>query len=348
MRGAVLTRPGGPLEVVADLEAPEPLAGQVAVTVAFSGVCHSQLMEARGLRGEDRWVPHLLGHEGTGVVQSVGPGVTKVRPGDRVVLTWIKGAGLDAGGGCCRWNGRVVNAGPVTTFNEIAVVAENRVVALPAGVPLDLGVLFGCALPTGAGVVLNTLRPRPATTLVVYGLGGVGICALAAAARCDLERVIAVDVEPVKLELARDFGATDLIDASRQDPVAAIRALTSGRGADYAVEAAGSTATIERAFASVRDDGGRCVFASHPPAGQRISLDPHALIRGRRLEGSWGGGCSPDRDVPLLAELCGDGRLPFARLLDTRWDLGEVNDALSALESRRALRPLLVVTPGMA
>ncbi|MBM3954303.1 MAG: zinc-binding dehydrogenase [Planctomycetes bacterium] len=345
MRGVVLTRPGGDLEIATDLEFPEPMHGQVSVQVAFSGVCHSQLMEARGLRGEDRYVPHLLGHEGTGVVRAIGSGVTKVAAGDRVVLTWIKGEGLDVGGGRYGWNGRRVNAGAVTTFNEVAVVAENRVVRLPAGVPMDVGVLLGCALPTGAGVVCNTLQPEPGRTLVVYGLGGVGICALAAASRYGLKRLIAVDVEPGKLSLAHDFGATDVIDASREEPVEVIRGLTDGRGADYAVEAAGGTATIERAFSSVCDDGGRCVFASHPPAGKRICLDPHALIRGRRIEGSWGGGCLPDRDIPLLASLCLDPGLPFRSLVRDRYPLAEVNRALADLETRRAMRPLLVVAP---
>lgn len=345
MRGVVLTRAGADLEIVTGLEVPQPLHGQVCVQVAFSGVCHSQLMEARGLRGEDRHVPHLLGHEGTGIVRAIGPGVTKVRPNDRVVLTWIKGDGLDVGGGRYGWNGRVVNAGPVTTFNEFAVVAENRVVLLPDGVPMDVGVLFGCAIPTGAGVICNTLKPEPGTTLVVYGLGGVGICALAAASRCNLKRLIAVDVEPVKLALAREFGATHVIDASCEDPVDTIKRLTAGRGADYAVEAAGTTATIESAFASVRDGGGRCVFASHPPVGQRVCLDPHALIRGRRLEGSWGGGCLPDRDVPLLARLYVEDRLPFHLLVRDRYPLGEVNQALADLEARRTMRPLLVVNP---
>ncbi len=348
MRGVVLTRPGGDLEVVTGLEVPEPLHGQVSVEVAFSGVCHSQLMEARGLRGEDRHVPHLLGHEGTGIVRAIGPGVTKVRPGDRVVLTWIKGAGLDVGGGRYGWQGRVVNAGPVTTFNEYAIVAENRVVQLPDGVPMDVGVLFGCAMPTGAGVISNTLRPEPGTTLVVYGLGGVGICAVAAASQRNLDRLIVVDLEPGKLALAREFGATHLIDASREDPAEVIRGLTAGRGADYAVEAAGATATIEMAFASVRDGGGRCVFTSHPPAGQRVCIDPHALIRGRRIEGSWGGDCLPDRDVPLLARLCVEDRLPFHLLVRDRYPLDDVNRALADMEARRVMRPLLVVGPDLA
>lgn len=343
MRAAILTRTGEPLDIVEDLEAPRAGYGQVSVRVACSGVCHSQLMESLGLRGEDRFLPHLLGHEGTGIVDHVGDGVTKVRPGDRVVLTWIKGEGIDAGGANFHRQGAVVNAGPVTTFNEMAVVSENRVVPLPGGVPMDVGVLFGCALPTGAGAVINTLSPEPGSTLVVYGLGGVGICAVAAASRCNLRELIVVDVAPHKLELARHFGATRVVNAGVEDPVKAVRSLTGGRGADYAVEAAGSVATIERAFASVRDGGGRCVFASHPPADQRLSLDPHELIRGRRIEGSWGGGCRPDRDIPRLAALYLEDHLPFELLLRDRYPLEEVNAALSDLHARRTARPLLII-----
>lgn len=345
MRAAVLTHTGAPLEIVDNIDAPRAERGQVCVRVAYSGVCHSQLMETLGLRGEDRYVPHLLGHEGTGVVQHVGEGVTKVRPGDRVVLTWIRGEGIDAAGASYRWNGRVVNAGSVTTFNELAVVAETRVVPLPAGVPMDVGVLFGCALLTGAGAVINTLAPEPGSTLVVYGLGGVGISALAAASRCGLRDLIAVDVAPHKLELARQFGATRLVNASLQDPVMVIRAITGGLGADYAVEAAGSSATIEQAFASVRDRGGRCVFASHPPSNQRIVLDPHDLIRGRLIEGSWGGGCQPDRDIPRFAALYVKDHLPFELLLRDRYPLEQVNTALTDLKERRTARPLLVIDP---
>lgn len=343
MRAAILTSPGEQLQIVDDLEAPRPGYGQVVVRVAFSGVCHSQLMEALGLRGADPYLPHLLGHEGTGVVHDVGHGVTKVRSGDRVVLTWIRGDGIDAGGSSYRRQGGVVNAGPVTTFNEVAVVSENRVTRLPDGVPMDVGVLFGCALPTGAGAVMNTLAPKPGSTLVVFGLGGVGICAVAAASRCDLLELIVVDVAPHKLELARQFGATRLVDAGADDPVEAVRAITGGRGADYAVEAAGSAATIERAFASVRERGGRCVFASHPPANQRIVLDPHDLIRGRQIEGTWGGGCQPDRDVPRFAALYLEHRLPFDLLLRDRYPLEQVNTALADLHARRTARPLLVI-----
>jgi S-(hydroxymethyl)glutathione dehydrogenase/alcohol dehydrogenase len=342
MVAAVLYEPGQEL-AIEELAIPDLAAGQVLVRLAFSGVCRSQLMEVRGGRGVDRWLPHLLGHEGAGTVVRVGDGVSKVAAGDQVILTWIRCSGLEASGARFSSHGRVINAGPVTTFGTHAIASENRVVPLPDGVPLDVAVLFGCALPTGAGMILNELRPEPQTSLAIFGLGGVGLSALIASRICRCDPIIAVDVSPAKLDVARLFGATHTVDAAAEDPIAAIRALTNGRGVDCAVEAAGSTATIETAFSVVRRDGGRCLFSSHPPSGSKICLDPHDLISGKRIAGSWGGGTRPDSDVPRLAELYRRGELPLERLLTHRYRLEQVNEALKDLESQSVFRPLLVM-----
>lgn len=339
---AVLYQPGCSLRIE-ELQVPDLAPGQVLVEVAFSGVCRSQLMEVRGRRGADRWLPHLLGHEGTGTVLDVGQGVTKVVPGDLVVLTWIRCAGQDAGGARFFDGRQSINAGPVTTFGTHAVVAENRVVRLPEGVPLDVGILFGCALPTGAGMVMNELRPEARSSLAVFGLGGIGLSALMAGGLFGCHPVIAVDVSEDKLEVARLFGATHVINARSHDPIRVIRELTGGRGVDCSVEAAGSTQTIEQAFAVVRKQGGRCLFASHPESGQKICLDPHDLISGKSIAGSWGGASQPDRDVPRLAQLYREGRLPLERLLTRRYKLSEVNEALDDLEAQRVFRPLLIM-----
>ena len=177
VRAAVLERPGERL-AIHSLDVGPPLAGQVLVKVLFSGVCRSQLMEVQGKRGTDPWLPHLLGHEGSGIVEAIGAGVSKVRPGDAVILTWIKGEGLDAPGGFFQRNGERINAGPVTTFSDYTVVSENRLVHKPPGLDFDLAVLFGCALPTGGGMVMNELDVGPGSTAIVLGLGGVGLSAL--------------------------------------------------------------------------------------------------------------------------------------------------------------------------
>ncbi|MEO6340621.1 MAG: zinc-binding dehydrogenase [Caulobacteraceae bacterium] len=342
MRAAVLFQCGTPLSILDDIEPPPPGRGQVFVELSHSGICHSQLMEVRGGRGLDPYLPHLLGHEGAATVVSVGEGVTKVAAGDRVVLGWIKGSGLDAPGPKYRWRDKVLNAGGVTTFNSHAVVAENRCYRLPEGIPGDVAVLFGCAVPTGAGLALNEINPRPGASAVVFGMGGIGLVALMALRAAGCTPVIAVDVVAAKLDVALECGATVAIDASAQDPVAAIRDLTGGNGADYAIEAAGRARTIEQAFDSVRKFGGLCVFASHPPAGELIKLDPHDLISGKTIRGSWGGASDPERDIPRFADMYLTGKLPLERLIRDRYPLDGVDAALSALENKKSFRPLLV------
>lgn len=342
MHAAVLYEPGRPL-VIERLDIPEIGPGQVLVEMAFSGVCRSQLMEVRGGRGADRWLPHLLGHEGSGTVLQVGQGVTKVTSGDKVILTWIRATGQDASGAKFFNGKRFVNAGAVTTFGTHTVAAENRLVRLPSGVPLDVAVLFGCALPTGAGMVLNELRPQRQSSMAIFGLGAIGLSALMASRLLDCQPLIAVDVSAEKLAMARLFGATHTIDAKTQDPIEMIRQLTGGQGVDFSVEAAGSPRTIEQAFDVIRPHGGRCLFASHPESGKKICLDPYDLISGKTIAGSWGGASQPDHDVPKLAALYCDGQLPLERLLTRRYALSEVNQALDDLEVARVFRPLLVM-----
>ena len=343
MRAAVLFELNQPLRVVDGVMPPELRRGQVRVRLAYSGVCRSQVMEARGLRGEDRYLPHLLGHEGSGVVESTGEGVTKVVPGERVILTWIRSRGLEATGTQYRFGPHVLNAGAVTTFNTHAVVSENRCVPLPEGVPMDVAVLFGCALSTGAGMVTNLLEPPPGSTVAVFGVGGIGLSALMACRLYQCARLIAVDVSTEKLAVARACGASDVIDARSTDPVAGIGALTNGVGVDFSIEAAGAARTIEQAFEAVRRGGGVCVFASHPAHGHRISLDPYELICGKRIIGTWGGQCDPDRDIPRLADLYRRGELPLDRLLEKRYRLDEINMALDDLERRVVCRPLIEI-----
>jgi S-(hydroxymethyl)glutathione dehydrogenase / alcohol dehydrogenase len=191
-RAAVLYNLNEPL-VVEELEIPDLKFGQVLVKMAFSGVCHSQLMEARGKRGSDRFLPHLLGHEGSGIVVKVGEGVRKVKVDDPVVLTWIKSKGVDCGGTQYLKDNTIINAGAVTTFSDYAVVSENRCVKLEEGVPMDLASLFGCAVLTGAGMVLNTMHPMPENSIVIWGVGGIGLSAVMAAKLCQCAKIIAVD-----------------------------------------------------------------------------------------------------------------------------------------------------------
>ncbi len=346
-KAAILHETNQPLAVEGGIEVPVLLPGQVLVQIAYAGVCHSQIMEVKGGRGVDRYLPHMLGHEGTGIVVETGPGVTKVARGQKVVLGWIKGSGANASGATYRQQGRTINAGAVTTFGEYAVVSENRCTLLPDGIPMDIGVLFGCAVPVGAGIVTNTVKPAPGSSVAVFGLGGVGLSALMACLLYDCRQIIAVDVMREKLAMATKLGATMTIDASTQDPVAELRRVTDGAGVDYSIESAGTTRTIEQAFDAVRRFGGLCVFASHPRGGEHISLDPYELICGKRISGSWGGGSDPDRDIVRFAELYRSGRLPLENMITKRYTLDQINDALDDLEQRRSLRPLIEINPSL-
>jgi S-(hydroxymethyl)glutathione dehydrogenase / alcohol dehydrogenase len=347
MKAAVLTHLNKPLDVLSGIEFTEPGYGQLLVKLAYSGVCHSQLMEVRGRRGHDAYLPHLLGHEGSGKVIAIGEGVSKVSPGEMVVLGWIKGSGLEGGGVkyICDCLPQPINAGGVTTFNEYALVSENRVVPLPAGVPLDIAVLFGCAVPTGAGIITNDINPIPGSSIAVFGLGGIGMSALMATMLFQCAKVIAIDVFADKLALARSFGATHTIDASSSDPVSEIRALTDGLGVDYAVEASGQVKVIEQAFNSISRGGGECVFATHPEEGKTISIDPYELICGKQIRGSWGGSSNPDRDIPEFAKLYLQGKLPLEKLITKRYHLNDINQALDDLEQGRVGRPLIEIDP---
>ena len=178
---ALLVQTGKPL-VLAEIEIPALKPGQVLVEIAYSGACGTQVMEWRGDKGEDKWVPHCLGHEGTGTVLETGSAVTKVKAGDKVVLSWIKGNGIEAGGAVYDWDGKKVNAGGVTTFQRHAVVSENRLTLLPPDLPMDVAVLLGCAAPTGMGAVYNVLKVQPGDAVAVFGTGGIGLNALMAAA----------------------------------------------------------------------------------------------------------------------------------------------------------------------
>ena len=343
MKAAVLWECGKPLSIEENIEIPELSQGQVLVKMAYSGVCRSQLMEVNGDRGEDKYLPHLLGHEGCGQVVSIGPRVTKVSEDEWVILGWIKGHGKDVNGAKYKLDDNEINSGAVTTFNTYTIVSENRLVALPKGIPKDVAVLFGCALPTGAGIVINEIKPEKDTSIAIVGLGGIGLSALMAVRMFDCEKIIAIDISEEKLALARKFGATHTINPKLHNPLDEILKINSGSGVDYSIEAAGNIQTIELAFEIIRDKGGQCVFASHPEAGKKISLDPFHLISGKNIKGSWGGNSNPDKDIPLLGNLYKKGEMPLETLITKKYSLDDINLALEDLENSNVFRPLIVI-----
>lgn len=340
MKAAILVEPKKPL-VIADIDLPELRYGQVLVDVAFAGVCHSQLLEVRGMRGPDHFLPHMMGHEGSGKVLEVGAGVTKVKPGDCVVLSWIKGKGIDVPSTVYHSAEGKINSGAISTFMQQTITCENRVTPIPDAMPLREAALLGCAIPTGAGIILNTARVQPGSSVAVFGIGGIGLSAVLAADLMHATTIIAVDIFDHKLEHALQVGATHAINAHKQDPLAAIQDITEGRGVDYAIEAAGRRETMEMAFKAVHDNGGLCVLAGNLPHGECISLDPFDLIKGKRIVGTWGGESQPDRDIPLYVDLYLAGKLKLDLLITHEYRLEDINQAFDDLERGKIGRALI-------
>jgi S-(hydroxymethyl)glutathione dehydrogenase / alcohol dehydrogenase len=343
---AILVETGRPLDIV-ELDVPALQAGQVLVEIAYSGVCHTQLSEARGHRGVDRWLPHCLGHEGTGRVLETGPAVTRVKPGQEVILSWIRGAGAEAGGVAYRWGERVVNAGLITTFQRHAVVSESRLTPNVAGVDLKAGVVLGCALPTGFGAVVNVARVRPGEAVAVLGTGGVGLCAVIGAAMAGAHPIIAIDLNPAKLELARRLGASHAIDAASDMAAVeeAVRAATGGGLLDVAIEATGLPSVMATALRLVRPQGGRAVVIGNARFGDQLSFDPAQLNQGKSLLGTWGGDSVPERDYPRYGRLLAAGRIAVEPLLNRSYTLDGINQALADLEVGKAFRPVIAMRP---
>jgi S-(hydroxymethyl)glutathione dehydrogenase/alcohol dehydrogenase len=338
---AVLVETGQPL-VLTELEIPPLKPGQVLVEIAYSGVCHTQLLECRGYRGEDPYLPHCLGHEGSGVVCDVGADVNKVKPGEQVILSWIKGCGADVAGTVYRWDGRQVNAGGITTFSCHAVISENRLTPIPEDVDMRHAALLGCAVPTGMGAVFNTAQARPGQSLAIFGTGGVGLCAVAGATITGCAPIIAVDVRQSKLDIATKMGATHVVDATKMDPVQAIQQICED-GADFSIEATGRPDVMVQALRCVRSQGGVAVVVGNAHHGELIHLDPRQLNLGKQLRGSWGGDTSPDRDFRRYCGLLQDGSLDLALLSNRIYSLNNINDAIADLADGTVARPLIAL-----
>ncbi|MBU1027258.1 MAG: zinc-binding dehydrogenase [Candidatus Margulisbacteria bacterium] len=342
MKAAILYEQNKPLKIE-ELIIPELKEGQVLVKLVASGLCHSQLNEIKGRKGPDKYLPHTLGHEGAGIVEEVGAKVTKVKKGDYVVLSWIKGKGINAAPPLYLCGDRKINSGQLSTFNEYTVTAENRVTSIKKEIPLELASLLGCAVSTGMGSVLNIAKLKSGETIAVFGAGGIGLSAIHAAAISGASKIIAVDIVEAKLNLAKELGATHVIDASNVDVVRTIKELTGNNGVDHAIESAGLGQTMEQAFECVRIGGGKAIIVGNLPAGHKIAIDPFALICGKQIIGSWGGEAEPDRDIPKFVDLYLEGKLKLEKMLTHRFKLNEINEAFAVLEKGEAGRVIVIL-----
>lgn len=329
-RAAILVEQKQPL-VIDEIALPETLdVGQVLVKLHATGICGSQLGEIDGAKGEDRFLPHLLGHEASGTVLGIGAGVRQVKPGDKVVLHWRKGPGIESPVPNYSWQGRKVNAGWVTTFNAHAVVAENRVTRIPDDSDMDVAALFGCAVTTGFGVVQNNAQVRIGETVVVFGAGGVGLNIVQAAALVSAHPIIAVDLYDNRLALAKTMGATHVINARNEDAKARIRAILGGATLDHFIDNTGQPAIIQMGY-EMTGPRGRVTLVGVPRKGNDITIYSLPLHFGKVLSGSHGGEAIPDQDIPRYHALFKAGRIRLRELITDFYSLDDINTAIQKM-----------------
>jgi S-(hydroxymethyl)glutathione dehydrogenase / alcohol dehydrogenase len=362
IHAAILWEQSQPLSVeAADLDAPGP--GEVLVEIKAAGVCHSDLHPARG-----DWpakTPLVLGHEGAGVVQEVGAGVTSVKPGDHVVLCWAPACGECAPcregravlcdrvekvtfrnklpSGASRLHARGKDVSPflgTACFSTAVVVPDGGAIPVPRELSFDALATIGCAVITGVGAVINAAKVPAGSRVVVIGAGGVGLNVIQGAVMSECERIIAVDLRPAPLAIAKQFGATDTIDGAGDVP-AAVRGLTGGRGADFVFDAVGSPATLATAIASTCK-GGAVVLTGFARVDNQGSIPMFPFVmQEKRLLGSVYGSGNPARDIPKLVSLYQQGRLKLNELVSRTYALDKVNDALTALASSDGARGVI-------
>jgi alcohol dehydrogenase len=348
---------------IQEVELDPPGPGEVLVRIAAAGLCHSDLSVINGDR--PRPLPMVLGHEAAGIVEEVGPGVDDLARGDHVVLVFVPacghclpcmegrpalcepGAAANAAGTLLSGARRLRRDGEaihhhvgVSAFAEYATVSRRSLVKIDPDLPLEEAALFGCAVLTGAGAVINTAGVRPGQTVAIVGLGGVGLCALLAVVASGAREIVAVDLLPEKLAFARQLGATATFDARDERVAEAIREATRG-GVDFAFELAGSAKALELAWGITRR-GGTTITAGLPHPSARLPVPIVQLVAEERvLKGSYIGTAVPARDVPRLIELYRRGRLPVDRLMSGRLSLDEINEGFDRLARGQAIRQIV-------
>jgi alcohol dehydrogenase len=371
IRAAVLSQMGTPTPYartrplsVEELDLAPPGHGEVLVKIAAAGLCHSDLSVINGDR--PRPLPMVLGHEAAGTVEEIGVGVTDLARGDHVVLVFVPSCGhcapcsegrpaLCEPGFAANSTGTLLggarrlsrNGAPINhllgcaAFAEYATVSRRSLVKLDKALPLAEAALFGCAVMTGVGAVVNTAQMRAGASTAVVGLGGVGLASVLGAKAAGARHIVAVDLSEEKLALARSLGATHTFNAAEADCIEKVREATSG-GADFAFELAGSTRAFESAYKMTRR-GGTTVTAGLPPPTATMPLSPLNLVAEERtIKGSYIGTCVPSRDIPRYVDLYRQGKLAVDRLMTGKLTLDEINEGFDMLHEGKAVRQVIV------
>jgi S-(hydroxymethyl)mycothiol dehydrogenase len=357
-RGVIARVPGAPVQVE-DFTIDDPGPNEVLVRILASGVCHTDLGVKSGTYGTEGF-PFLLGHEGAGVIEAIGPGVTNHRIGDHVLLAWrapcgncrfcragkpnFCAASLNAEKRMRTLDGQILN--PVLgigTFCTHTLVHANQAIPYDAALPAAQMSLIGCGVMTGVGAALYAADVQPGTSVAVFGCGGVGDSVISGAKLAGATTIIAVDLDPRKLEWAKSFGATHTVNPADGDPVAQIKALTGGNGVNYSFEAVGIAQTWDQAL-WCRDLAGTCIMIGVPGPGPKLNLDLQRFFDlGGKVGVSWYGDCLPTRDFPMLAAWYQQGLLNLDALVSRTIRLEDTEEAFEAMKRGETLRSVIII-----
>ena len=343
MKAAILIENKKPL-IIDEVECPKKLDyGQVLVDVHFSGICGAQINEIDAVKGADKFLPHLLGHEGSGEVLAIGEGVSTVNEGDHVVLHWRPSKGIQSPTPTYIWKGKEINAGWVTTFNERAVISENRLTVIPKEFDMKLAPLFGCAITTAFGVVNNDAQVKVGQSVVVYGLGGVGLNIVQAASMVSAYPIVGIDIKENKIEMAKKMGLSHGFLSGSKNFENNIKEILGFQGADVVIETTGNSKIIEQAY-DLTSSEGKTILVGVPKKGQNISIYSLPLHFNKILTGSEGGSSIPDLEIPRYLKLMEAKKMTLDGLITHEFPLDEVNEAIDLFRSGEAGRIILNLT----
>jgi len=344
MKAAILAESKQQL-VIDDIALPDNLEfGQVLVDIHYSGICGAQINEIDAAKGPDKFLPHLLGHEGSGVVNKIGPGVSTVKEGDHVVLHWRPSSGIQSPTPKYDWNGKEVNAGWVTTLNEAAIVSENRLTVIPDDFDMRIAPLFGCAVTTAFGVVNNDAQIKVGQSVIIFGIGGVGLNIVQAANMVSANPIIGIDVLDNKLEMGKKFGLTHTFNAATDNVSEKISTILGTQGADIVIETTGNSRVIEQAYELTSHEG-KTILVGVPKKGDNINIYSLPLHFNKVLTGSHGGNSAPDLEILRYIKLIKAKKMSLEGIITHEFDLDEINKALHLFRSGKAGRIIIKMNP---
>lgn len=342
MKAAILETINSPL-VVADVELTPLSFGQVLVKVLASGICGAQLLEIGGHKGNAKFTPHLLGHEGCGIVEDVGLGVTKVKKGDKVVMHWRKGDGIEADFPSYMYNGKVMKSGKVTTFSEYSIVSENRVTPVPQDTPIELCALLGCGLSTALGTINEEAEVKFGESVMIVGAGGLGLNLVKAAKLASAYPIISVDIFEEKRQMAEALGADLFINSKTQNIVEEIQKKFGIKETDVIIETSGSKEALKTTL-PILGGTGRYIMVGQPKPDEIVELvNANHMFggEGKTIKATQGGKFSPSRDIPRYVRLQKSGILNIDNIITHRFKLDQINEAIDLVKAGGASRVLI-------